>query len=82
MPTAVFFHIYQLLPVFTVFTATMGTFVASLRRQAFTRTARRSPLCKRALNPARNVLEDTLHQTRHKIDAGDALFAYGDYKLN
>ena len=31
----------------------------------------------RALSPARHVPEDTPHQTRPKIDAGDALFAYG-----
>jgi hypothetical protein len=29
-------------------------------------------LRKRALSPARHVLEDTSHQTRPKIDAGDA----------
>ena len=32
----------------------------------------RVALCKRALSPARNVLEDTLHQARPNNDAGDA----------
>ena len=34
-------------------------------------------LCKRALSPARHVMEDTSHQIRHKIDAGDALLLMG-----
>jgi len=38
-------------------------------------------LCKRALSPARHVLEDTPHQTRPKIDAGDATLLMGSITL-
>ena len=34
-------------------------------------------LCKRTLSPARLVLEETSHQTRPKIDAGDASLLMG-----
>jgi hypothetical protein len=34
-------------------------------------------LCKRTLSPARHALEDTPHQTRPKIDAGDASLLMG-----
>ena len=38
--------------------------------------------CKRALSPARHVLEDTSHQTRPKFDPGDASLLKGEYKLD
>jgi hypothetical protein len=49
-------------------------------KQLATRESKRKinlVLCERALSPARHVLKDTSHQTRPKIDAGDANLLMG-----